>query len=48
MAFTEFAFAYDEQNAHDHGQLAQAIEDGRVDAVPGWPWTERHPSGGVE
>lgn len=36
-ALTEFAFAYDEQNAHDHGQLAQAIEDGRVDAVPGWP-----------
>ncbi|GAB10652.1 hypothetical protein GOARA_061_00910 [Gordonia araii NBRC 100433] len=36
-AFTAFAFAYDQQNARDHAKLAVAIEDGRVEAVPGWP-----------
>ncbi|MFT4199991.1 DUF2252 domain-containing protein [Gordonia sp. (in: high G+C Gram-positive bacteria)] len=36
-AFTAFAFAYDRQNAHDHAQLAAAIEDGTVAAEPGWP-----------
>ncbi len=36
-AFAAFAFAYDDQNARDHAQLARAIEDRRIDAVPGWP-----------
>lgn len=36
-AFTDYAFAYDAQNARDHAMLAQAIEDGRVAAEPGWP-----------
>ena len=36
-AFTRFAFAYDDQTARDHAQLAEAIEAGRIAAIPGWP-----------
>ena len=33
-AFTRFAFAYDDQTARDHAQLAEAIEAGRIAAIP--------------
>ncbi|WOC11751.1 DUF2252 domain-containing protein [Gordonia sp. MP11Mi] len=36
-SFTEFAFAYADQNTADHAQLAKAVEDGEVSAVEGWP-----------
>lgn len=36
-SFTDFAFAYADQNDRDHAQLAKAIEDGEVPAVDGWP-----------
>ncbi|MGX9294690.1 DUF2252 domain-containing protein [Tsukamurella paurometabola] len=35
--FTDFAFAYAEQNRRDHAQLAAAVESGTVPAAPGWP-----------
>ncbi|WP_336670409.1 DUF2252 domain-containing protein [Tsukamurella sp. USMM236] len=36
-AFTDFAFAYAEQNSRDHAQLADAVAAGTVPAAPGWP-----------
>jgi uncharacterized protein (DUF2252 family) len=36
-AFTDFAFAYAEQNRRDHAQLVAAVTAGQVEAMPGWP-----------
>lgn len=35
--FSDFAFAYADQNRRDHAQLADAVKTGTVPAVPGWP-----------
>ena len=36
-AFMSFAFAYADQNDGDHAQLVEAIDDGTIEAVDGWP-----------
>ena len=36
-AFMSFAFAYADQNDRDHAQLVEAIDDGTIEAVDGWP-----------
>lgn len=36
-AFISFAYAYADQNAADHAQLAKAVENGDIPSAPGWP-----------